>query len=70
MRAAPAKVQAIVATRPASDAEGVAMKAAGADIVNCVPQGQTFRLKRPGLRALLALGAYRLAAWNAGEIAA
>jgi hypothetical protein len=68
VRAAPGDVAKIFATTPSSADENKAMQAIGQEIVNCVPQGQSFRLNRAGLRALLALGAYRLAAWNAGEI--
>jgi hypothetical protein len=70
VRAAPGKVANIFATVPASEDENKAMQAIGQQIIGCVPAGQTMKLNRPALRALLALAAYRLAAWNAGEIAA
>jgi hypothetical protein len=61
VRTAPAAVETVLATKPASAAEGAAMAALAPTVAGCVAAGQTMRLNRPGLRALLALGAYRLA---------
>lgn len=60
VRRSPMETMAIFDTEPATDAEDRAMKAAGPALVACVPAGQKATLNRPGLRAILALAAYRL----------
>lgn len=63
-RAKPAEVLAIFATIPASDAEVAALKPTGDILPGCIPAGQTIKLNRPAVRAIYALGAYRLLAGN------
>jgi len=63
-RAKPADVFALFATTPASDAELAALKPTGDILPGCIPAGQTIKLNRPAVRAIYALGAYRLLAGN------
>jgi len=60
VRAEPAKTYAIFQTEPTSAGEGHAMQAIAPVLMNCVKAGQKVTLNKPGLRALLALAAYRL----------
>jgi hypothetical protein len=60
VRAEPAKTYAIFQTEPTSGYEGHAMQAIAPSLMNCVKAGQKVTLNKPGLRALLALAAYRL----------
>jgi hypothetical protein len=65
VRAEPAKSWAVFATAPTSHEEASAMQALAPTLINCVPAGQKMALNKPGLRALLALAAYRLSAQRA-----
>lgn len=60
VRKEPGKVGALMTTPVASEAEDGAMRALGGTLVGCVPAGVNVRLNRPGLRAMLAIAAYRL----------
>ena len=60
VRAEPAKTYAIFQSEPTSGGEGHAMQAIAPALMNCVKAGQKVTLNKPGLRALLALAAYRL----------
>lgn len=59
-RAAPDKVWALLATDPTSDAEIAALNDMSPIIVGCIKSGQKVALNKPGLRAALAISAYRL----------
>jgi hypothetical protein len=59
VRKAPQSVVGLLATAPASDAEEAAIKSLAPTVASCVAQGKNMRVNRPGLRALLALAAYR-----------
>ena len=59
-RTMPAAVEALLATTPESEAEKSAIAAIGPGIAPCVRAGSSARINRPGLRALLALAAYRV----------
>lgn len=65
VRTAPGETAALFATEPSSDAERAAMRALAPTVGACLGAGQTMRLDRPNLRALLALSAYRLGEHNA-----
>jgi len=60
VKAAPDKVTGLLNTQVTTSAEGQAVSALGQQLIGCVPAGQKFELNRPGLRAILALAAYRL----------
>jgi len=60
VRQAPAETQALLATEPGSAQEAAAAAALTPAITACLTRGQAMRLNRPGMRALLALAAYRL----------
>jgi hypothetical protein len=60
IRAEPAKAWAILQSEPTSKNELSAMQAISPAVVGCVPQGAKLALNKPGLRAMLALAAYRL----------
>ncbi|MBV9930768.1 MAG: hypothetical protein JO013_07470 [Alphaproteobacteria bacterium] len=62
VRAAPAAVEALLATPVASARETEVEAALGPAIGGCLKAGMTLRLNRPMLRAVLALAAHRLAA--------
>lgn len=64
VRAAPAETEALFATEHGSPAEGTAMSAVAPHIGPCLAEGAAMRLNRPGLRAMLALAAYRLVRHN------
>jgi hypothetical protein len=59
-RAAPDKVWTLFATDPTSQAEIAALNAMSPTIVGCIKSGQKIALNKPGLRAVLAISAYRL----------
>jgi hypothetical protein len=61
VRAEPAKVYNIFRTDPTSADESRAMQAIAPSLMNCIKAGQKVTLNKPGLRASLALAAYRLA---------
>ena len=61
VRRAPRETAALLATDPESPAEAAAVRAVAAALPDCVRRGQPVRLNRPGLRALLALAALKLA---------
>ena len=65
VRRAPEEVATLLRAEPASGEEKEALKAVGSALSACVPNGSTARFNAPGLRSLLALAAYRLAAHNA-----
>jgi hypothetical protein len=60
VRAEPARTFAIFQTEPTTPDEGHAMQAIGPALLNCVKAGQKMSFNKPGLRAMLALAAYRL----------
>lgn len=60
IRAEPAHTYAIFQTDPTSADEGHAMQAIGPALMGCVKAGQKMSFNKPGLRASLALAAYRL----------
>jgi len=64
VKARPADVAAVFATEPASKEELAALKPTGDILPGCVPAGQTIKMNRPAVRAIYALGAYRLLAGN------
>jgi hypothetical protein len=64
VRAAPAKVSALLQTGPASEEEGAALRALMSDLGSCLRAGSNVSLNRLFGRAILALAAYRLADHN------
>jgi hypothetical protein len=66
IRKDPDAVAALFATEPASEAEDRAERAIGPSLVACVKAGQTIRLNRPALRAMLALAGWRIVAERVG----
>lgn len=58
---APQQSVALFRTEVMSDAERDAMKALAPQLSACIKQGSELRTNRPGLRALMALAAYRVA---------
>lgn len=60
VRAEPARTYAIFDTDPTSPDEAHAMQAIAPALTNCIKAGQQVALNKPGLRASLALAAYRL----------
>jgi hypothetical protein len=69
VQAAPNETQVLLETELASEAEAAAVRALTPALTRCVAQGQSARLNRAGLRALLALPAYRLVQYNAAPAA-
>lgn len=67
VRKAPGAVVALLATAPTSVAEETAMDALTPVIAGCVQDGLRAQFNRQGLRALLALAAYRIARTRAGN---
>jgi len=61
VRAEPARTYGIFQTEPTSADESHAMQAIGPALMGCVKAGQKMSFNKPGLRASLALAAYRLA---------
>jgi len=59
-RTSPGEVAGLFATRAASDAESVAIRALVPAVQQCVSTGQQARFNRPGLRAILATASYRI----------
>ena len=59
-RTVPDKVWALFATDPTSQDEIAALNAMSPTIVGCIKSGQKIALNKPGLRAALAISAYRL----------
>lgn len=70
VRAAPADTEALLATEQGSPQELTALQAIAPRIGPCLAAGAAMRLNRPGVRAMLALAAYRLARHNAAAPAA
>lgn len=70
VRAVPAEVETLFSSRPGSREETAALQAIGPSIAPCLARGAELRVNRPGLRAMLALAAYRLAQHNAAPVAA
>lgn len=56
----PAEVSSVFATVPGSDAETAALNPTGEALRGCIREGQTVALNRAAVRAMYALGAYRL----------
>jgi hypothetical protein len=61
VRKMPDQVAALLATAPASAEEKDAAATISRDLGPCLKAGSSAKLNRPGLRALLALAAYRIA---------
>ena len=59
-RTMPEAVEALLATSPESDAEKSSIAKIAPNLSQCVQAGASARVNRHGLRALLALAAYRL----------
>lgn len=70
VRAAPAETEALLATAQGSADEAAALRAITPHLGPCLAAGATMRFNRPGLRALLALAAYRLVRHNQAAAAA
>ena len=66
VRTNPQGTAALLRTDPATKEELEALKAVGATLSACVPANSTSEFTRESLRAVLALGAYRLARHNQG----
>lgn len=64
VRAAPAQVAALFATRPTSAEEVAAIHALTPQVAQCLPAGATGHFNRAALRSILDLAAYRLSAYN------
>jgi hypothetical protein len=64
---APADVASLLSSTPGGTAENAALDRIIPSIGNCVPHGQVARFSRPGLRALLAVAAYRIVTPAAGN---
>jgi hypothetical protein len=60
VRSMPERVAVLLATAPASEEEKSAIDAIRPGLAPCVREGAAAILNRPGLRALLALAAYRI----------
>lgn len=65
VRAAPAQVEALLASEVASPEEAAAVRALMPQIGQCLSAGVNMRLNRPALRAALALATHRLVRHNA-----
>jgi hypothetical protein len=65
VRAAPAQVEALLASEVASPEEAAAVRALMPQIGQCLSAGVNMRLNRPALRAALALAIHRLVRHNA-----
>lgn len=70
VRAAPAETEALLATAQGSAEETAALGAIMPQLAPCLASGVELRLNRSGLRAALALAAYRLVQHNATAVAA
>jgi len=64
VRASPARVAALLDTSPATRDELAALKPLGPALSSCVRAGSTSEFSRESLRALIALGTWRLATYN------
>jgi len=64
VREAPGAVEALLATEPGSAGEGAAAAALTPTMTSCLSTGQRLQANRPGLRALLAISAFRLVEHN------
>lgn len=64
VRADPAATANLIATTPASPEEERAFGSVSAQLPGCLAKGASVKLNRPGLRAIIALAAYRIAAAN------
>lgn len=64
VRTAPARVAALLASRAGGSEEVAAFGPLMPDVAGCVAAGAQMRLDRVGLRAMLALAAYRLVDYN------
>ena len=64
VRAAPAETEAVLATAPGSPEEAATLRAITPHVGPCLASGAAMRFNRHGLRALLALAAYRLVRHN------
>jgi hypothetical protein len=60
VRSMPGQVSAMLAADPASEEEKAAAAAISSNLGPCLRAGASAKLNRPGLRALLALAAYRI----------
>jgi hypothetical protein len=67
VRKTPDAVVALLATDPASAEEKAALDRITPMLAGCIRGGTQVRFNRPGLRALLALAAYRIAQTRAGN---
>lgn len=59
-RKQPDEVYAVFHTKPGSESEVAALQPTGAALQSCIRQGQTVKLNRTAVRAMYALGVYRL----------
>ncbi|HST35193.1 MAG TPA: hypothetical protein VLK25_00990 [Allosphingosinicella sp.] len=64
VREAPAAVEALLAAEPGTAAEDVAAAALPSTMTACLTAGQQLQANRSGLRALLAISAFRLVEHN------
>jgi hypothetical protein len=69
VRAAPDDTETLLGTGHGSAEEAAALRALAPRIGSCLASGVEMRLNRPGLRALLALAAWRLVRHNAAPAA-
>jgi hypothetical protein len=67
VRAAPAQVAALFATRPATPHEAAALSALMPQMSQCLTAGASGRFNRAALRSILDLAAYRLSEYNRSE---
>jgi hypothetical protein len=67
VRAAPAQVAALFATRPATPEEAAALGALMPQMSQCLAAGASGRFNRAALRSILDLAAYRLSEHNRAE---
>lgn len=65
VRAAPSQAEALLASNAGSPQEAAALTALMPHVGDCLAAGMRLRLNRPGLRAMVALAAYRLVQHNA-----
>jgi len=66
VRAAPAEVAALFASRPASEEENAAVRTLAPRIGGCLAAGTSGRFNRAAIRSMLALAAWRLSELNSG----
>ena len=67
IRTSPGEVAGMLKADPATDEELAAIRAMAPTLSGCVPANSKSEFTRESLRSLLALGAYRLAAYNASS---